>query len=218
MAAQSFRLVFKGKIAPEQDLDQVKVRMQQLFKKDAQTIEKLFSGKKVSLKQGLNQSQAIQYKEKLRALGILCDMEAQVPSKVAASQTDTSQPTPIPKNGNPLKFADIDKAFTGTIPKVDPSLTYKAGIVAVGLTMVLLPLLYLALIALIGYGVLHHAMVNTSWMHSLGAKLSTVAYVTPMVAGITAILFMLKPLFARPAGEPKTVILDPLKEPIFVHF
>ncbi|MGD8566547.1 MAG: M48 family metalloprotease [Gammaproteobacteria bacterium] len=44
------------------------------------------------------------------------------------------------------------------------------------------------------------------------------AYVTPMVAGITAILFMLKPLFARPAGEPKTVILDPLKEPIFVHF
>ncbi|MGD8571799.1 MAG: DUF805 domain-containing protein, partial [Gammaproteobacteria bacterium] len=71
MAAQTFRLVFQGKIAPDQDLDQVKTRMQQLFKKDAATIEKLFSGKKIPLKQGLNQSQAIQYREKLRALGIV---------------------------------------------------------------------------------------------------------------------------------------------------
>lgn len=218
MAAQSFRLVFHGKIAPDKDLDQVKVRLQQLFKKDAQTIEKLFSGKKVSLKQGLNQSQAIQYKEKLRAMGILCDMEAQLPPKAAAATSGVSRPAATVQSDKPLKFADIDKAFVGTIPKVDPSLTYKAGIVAVGLTMVLLPLLYLALIALTGYGVMHHAMVNTSWMHSMGAKLGTLAYVTPIVAGVTVILFMLKPLFARPADEPKTVTLDPLKEPIFVHF
>ena len=219
MAAQNFRLVFQGKIAPDQDLAQVKVRMQQLFKKDAQTIEKLFNGKKIPLKQGLNQSQAIQYKEKLRSMGILCEMESQKPqNKASPGSRHAPASAARSRNDKPLKYNDIDKAFTGSIPRVDPPLTYKAGIVAVGVTMVLLPLLYMALIGVVGYGVLHHMMVNTSWMQSLGYKLGTVAYITPIVAGVTIVLFMVKPLFARPAGEPKTITLDPLKEPIFIHF
>ncbi|MGD8640212.1 MAG: M48 family metalloprotease, partial [Gammaproteobacteria bacterium] len=222
MAAQTFRLVFQGKIAPDQDLDQVKTRMQQLFKKDAATIEKLFSGKKIPLKQGLNQSQAIQYREKLRALGIVCEMESQgsiqKPAANAAKPNRSNTTAHSASANKPLKFADIDKAFTDHLPRFEPSFAYKAGIVGVGIIMVLLPIVYLALIMVVGYGVLHHSIVNTGWMGSFGYKLGTVAYITPIIVGVTIILFMLKPLFARPVDEPKTTNVDPLQEPLFIHF
>jgi len=233
MSAPTFRLVFQGKIAPEQDLVEVKSRLQKLFKKDAATIEKMFSGKKVALKQGLSEAQAPLYKDKMLSVGVLCEIESQTPKpKAAAVLANQSKVTPVtaPNNASgantgdatetnkPLKLADIDKAFTGTIPKVDLPATYKAGVVAVGITMVLLPLIYVGLIAILGYGVLSHVMANTGWMQSLGYKFGVVAYITPIIVGATIILFMVKPLFARPAVTAKTITLDPLKEPIFFHF
>jgi Zn-dependent protease with chaperone function len=234
MPAPTFRLVFQGKIAPEQDLAEVKGRLQKLFKKDAATIEKMFSGKKVALKQGLNEAQASLYKDKMLSVGVLCEVESQsskpkatVVAPVKATQsppgavnskptgTQTSNTT---ESSKPLKLADIDKAFAGTIPKVDLPATYKAGVMAVGITMVLLPLIYIGLIAMLGYGVLSHVVANTGWMQSLGYKFGVVAYITPIIVGATVIVFMIKPLFARPVVAAKTIVLDPLKEPIFFHF
>ena len=233
MPAPTFRLVFQGKIAPEQDLAEVKGRLQKLFKKDAATIEKMFSGKKVTLKQGLSEVQASLYKDKMLSVGVLCEVESQSPKpKATLAPAKAIQPPPSAVNSNatgtqtsnttesskPLKLADIDKAFTGTIPKVDLPATYKSGVIAVGITMVLLPLIYIGLIAMLGYGVLSHVVANTGWMQSLGYKFGVVAYITPIIVGVTIIVFMIKPLFARPAVVAKTIVLDPLKEPIFFHF
>ncbi|WP_455366181.1 M48 family metalloprotease [Kaarinaea lacus] len=236
MSESSFRLVFQGKIAPEQDLAQVKSRLQKLFNKDATTIDRMFSGKKVALKQGLSQAQAQQYQEKMRSLGVLCDIEpqslqstkeasvartitpSQPASTAAVNQYPSKQAISAGDTQKPLKLADIDKAFTGTIPRVELPNSYKAGIVAVGITMVLLPLIYIGIIAMMGYGVLSHAVSNVSWMQSLGYKFGLVAYVTPIIVGLTVILFMIKPLFARPAAAATTIKLDSLKEPIFFHF
>ncbi|HEY5603113.1 MAG TPA: M48 family metalloprotease [Gammaproteobacteria bacterium] len=250
MPEPTFRLVFQGKIAPNADLDEVKGRLQQLFKKDAAAIDKLFSGKKVTLKQGLTELQAGQYREKMQALGVLCDIESQAPtSKTSPASAATPVPPPmaspakrssapvdaiatsgvnngttdnsvanIPATAAALKLADIDKAFTGAIPQVELPNSYKAAVVAVGITMLLLPVIYVGLIALLGYGVLSHATSNVSWIQSLGYKFGVVAYSTPIIAGVTVILFMVKPLFARPAAVASTITLDPLKEPIFFHF
>ena len=68
MSESNYCLVFEGKTVPGQDIAEVKKRLQKVFKKDAQTIEKLFSGKKVNLKQGLNKEQADQYKAKMHSL------------------------------------------------------------------------------------------------------------------------------------------------------
>ena len=235
MPAPTFRLVFQGKITPDVNLAEVKSRLQKLFKKDAQTIEKLFTGRKIPIKQGLSQTQAVQYQEKMRALGALCEIEAQSDPKVESAarfSTPTTQSSPqgvkaetpsIPvrrpaKEGKALKLADIDKAFIGTIPKVDLPTSYKIGVVAVGVTMVLLPILYIGLITLFGYGVLSHAIANTAWIQSLGYKFGFLAYITPLIVGTTVIAFMIKPLFAKPARGPKTITLDPIQEPIFFHF
>lgn len=234
MSAPTFRLVFQGKIAPDQDLAEVKGRLQKLFKKDAATIDKMFGGKKVCLKQGLSQSQAQQYQEKMRSIGVLCEIEepqapkpkasplpAPTPLKSSVSQPAASIATPVKKESapdKPLKLGDIDKAFIGTIPKVELPGSYKAGIVAVGITMVLLPIIYVGLIAILGLGVMSHALVNVSWIQSIGYKFGILAYITPIIVGATIILFMVKPLFAKAATAPKTLKLDPLKEPVFFHF
>ncbi|WP_455222938.1 M48 family metallopeptidase, partial [Kaarinaea lacus] len=241
MSAPTFRLVFQGKIAPGQDLAEVKGRLQKLFKKDAATIDKMFTGKKIPLKQGLTQAQAQQYQEKMRSLGVLCNIESQASSPVkSAGARSAASPQPAntvsaypgvqretvstidnnaaAANQKPLKLADIDKAFSGTIPKVELPNSYKAGIVAVGITMVLLPIIYIGLISMLGYGLLSHSISNVSWMQSLGYKFGFIAYTTPIIVGLTVMLFMIKPLFARPAAAATTIKLDPLKEPIFFHF
>jgi len=251
MSESTFCLVFEGKIIPGQDLAEVKKRLQKAFNKDAQTIEKMFSGKKIKIKQGLQEEQARQYQAKMNSIGVVCEVEAQPPkaapavqspqksaSPMKAAQTPVSvrsaaKPTvasvgsPIVANvsqsysadpAKAMKLADIDKAFSGMIQQVELPASYKAGVVAMGVTMVLLPLIYVGLIALVGYGVLSHMASNTTWMQSLGAKFGLIAYATPIVAGITIVLFMIKPLFAKPAVKSRTVVLDPIKEPVLFHF
>jgi Zn-dependent protease with chaperone function len=259
MSESTYCLVFEGKITPGQDLAEVKKRLQKVFNKDGRTIGKLFTGKKVKLKQGLKQEQAIQFKAKMLSIGVICEVELQAPKTIAATtSTSTSRSTfkskPVSNaassqpadtssasgssspnlvgspavanvsssssrdSGKTLKLSDIDKAFSGTIPKVELPATYKAGVVAMGITMVLLPLIYIGLIAMLGYGVISHSIVNTTWMQTLGAKFGAIAYITPIIAGVTVILFMIKPLFAKPVVKSQTVTLDPIKEPILFHF
>ena len=250
MSESIYNLVFEGKIVTGQDLAEVKKRLQKVFNKDAHTIEKLFSGRKVKLKQGLTEDQAIQYKAKMHSIGALCEVEAQA-AKAAATHSSTatakiaaqsgaehssyqtnssvaeevgssvvanvSQPTVEP-GAKALKLADIDKGVVGSVPRVDLPTSYKVGVIAMGVTMVLLPLLYISLIGLVGYGVISHSVSNTGWMQSLGAKFGFIAYMIPIVAGVTVILFMVKPLFAPPAMKSKTVVLDSIKEPLLFHF
>jgi len=259
MADSTYRLVFQGKISPDHNLATVKSRLQQVFKKDAQTIEKMFSGKKVPLKQGLSQEKAQQYQAKMQSLGLICNVEAQTPnpsvaqpvvaSPEKASPTALTSPSPslspspqpetsaseqnvgqffptsssnaadiaVNANRKAIKFIEIDQAFSSDIPPVNLPWSYKAGIVAVGITMVLLPLIYLGLIALIGFGVASHSIEHLGWIRSFG-KLGLVAYITPIIAGVTVALFMIKPLFAGSGAGAKPIVLDSLHEPVFFHF
>ena len=253
MSESTFCLVFEGKIIPGQDIAEVKKRLQKAFNKDAQTIEKMFSGKKIKLKQGLKEEQASHYQAKMNSIGLVCEIEAQpskssaAPSPRTVSSVSSTSGSPASPNQNPietakpavstmgspivanvvsstteagkaLKLADIDKAFSGVIQKVELPATYKVGVIAMGVTMVLLPLLYVGMIATLGYGVLSHMVSNTTWLQTLGTKFGAIAYVIPIVSGVTVILFMIKPLFARPAGKSQTITLDPIKEPILFHF
>ena len=81
---------------------------------------------------------------------------------------------------------------------------YRIGLVLVMAMMVLLPLIYVGLIGLIAYGVWVHMTNNTGILTaahgSRGGRGALLAYCTPIVAGATAILFMIKPLFARAEG------------------
>ena len=94
-------------------------------------------------------------------------------------------------------------ALSGTIEPTRLSPAYRAGLMVVTLAMLLLPLLYLGIIALAGAAVWWH-LVNNAWLLSGrgGAQWRLLAYAAPVVAGGVVMFFMVKPLLARPAKTP----------------
>jgi Zn-dependent protease with chaperone function len=114
-------------------------------------------------------------------------------------------------------------AFGGKIEPVRPTPLYRLWVVIVAGVMVLLPLIYVAMIGLVGAGVVYHAvnnssMISGSGVHGRGFRWVLMLYVTPMIAGAVVIMMMLKPLFARPARGPKQRVLDPGEEPMLHAF
>jgi Zn-dependent protease with chaperone function len=115
----------------------------------------------------------------------------------------------------------IAAAFDGQIAKIRTPLTYRFGILLVSVVMVLLPLLYLALIALVAYGVYYHLGHHTGMLEAgrgRGAVLVFLAYLAPLIVGVILVVFMIKPLFARPAKRPRTRSLSRDAEPLLFEF
>ena len=81
------------------------------------------------------------------------------------------------------------QAFTGDISPTHISLFYKAGLAAVAFAMVLLPMVYLATIVLIAWGVAYHLEHNVEFFED-GLFTFLIGYLGPAVAGCIMIIFM----------------------------
>lgn len=121
-----------------------------------------------------------------------------------------------------LTMAEIASAFTGRVRPTPTSLFYQLGLCVVSLTMVVLPVLYLAMIALAAYGVCYWA---THFAFLLGGRggyrfqlIKLVLYGAPLFAGIVVVFFMVKPLLARRAPSAKPLALNPENEPVLFDF
>ena len=90
------------------------------------------------------------------------------------------------------------------------SLLYRLGLFAVAVAMVFLPLIYLGIILITGWSVFYHAMNHTDLMsgNTGGGGGAVLAYLAPLVIGPIAILFMVKPLFARREEAEATLTLE----------
>ncbi len=112
-------------------------------------------------------------------------------------------------------------AFSGTITPVRRKPTYTIGVLLVTCVMIVLPLLYISLIGVAGFGVYYHS-VNHTGMLEYGrgrAKIMVfLAYVAPLVIGGILLLFMIKPLFARPARQIQRRSLTRGGEPLLFAF
>jgi Zn-dependent protease with chaperone function len=91
--------------------------------------------------------------------------------------------------------------------------------------MVILPLIYAGLIGLVGYGMYHHATEHVGWMAggmhlSPRARIAKIffAYLAPMIVGGVLLVFMVKPIFARPARREKRMSLLRSQEPKLFDF
>lgn len=107
------------------------------------------------------------------------------------------------------------EAFTGTIEPTQVSALYKAGLVVVALLMVLLPAVYVGLVGAAGWFVYDHAVSHAKWMTERGGWF---IYLGPLVVGGVLVVFMIKPLFARPPKRPEPFSLDPAAEPLLFAF
>jgi Zn-dependent protease with chaperone function len=129
--------------------------------------------------------------------------------------TGSPETTGIPQVLSPME------AFTGTITRTRTGPLYSAGLAIVAFAMVLLPALYLALIALTTWGVFWH-LTNNTWIFSGGSGrggfVRLILYLGPAVAGGILVFFMIKPFFAKKAKGPEPIALDPAKEPLLFAF
>jgi Zn-dependent protease with chaperone function len=106
-------------------------------------------------------------------------------------------------------------AFSDTIAPTAISGSYRLGLLLVTIAMILVPMLYLLLIAAVAWFLLWHLTTNT-WIlaGSGGAQWRFLAYLTPGVVGATLLFFMVKPIFARRARRADPVRVLEQDQPV----
>ena len=145
-----------------------------------------------------------------------CEQIVAIPSK------DTSRTTKAKKHLTvEQRVEEILARFTGDIEPVRVPFSYQLGVALVSFVMLLLPMVYLAFVVLIGYGVYYHFVNHTGMLdHGTGRGRLVVLliYVAPGLIGAVSILFMIKPIFARPAKSQRARSLTESGEPILFAF
>jgi Zn-dependent protease with chaperone function len=99
-----------------------------------------------------------------------------------------------------VKYSNVRYHLTGAIEPTRLSQGYRVGLLIVAITMLVLPLIYLGLIAVVGVTVYWHLNAN-AWIMTgrAGGVWRLVGYFGPAVAGLVLMFFMVKPVLARPA-------------------
>lgn len=94
---------------------------------------------------------------------------------------------------------------------------YRLGLILVAAAMVLLPLVYVALIALAGWALWWHATANHDAFAGNSLRFG-LFYAAPLVVGGIGFLFMFKPLLARRPEEEAAVVLREDEQPALFDF
>lgn len=212
-----FRVIFQGQLISGSDPDEVKRRLSRLFKAEPASIERLFSDRPVVLKKGITQAQA----EKMRQILSQCGAIVIVEQQPSTAPHTNSKPQPI--EDRRAQAQRINDSFEGNLSPPSVPLHYKLGIMAVSIAMVLIPLIYLAIIAGCGYVIGLHATDNLWLMNSRhGGKSGLgglIVYLAPIIIGAILILFMLKPLLLLLQREDENPIeLSPERETDMFRF
>ncbi len=126
---------------------------------------------------------------------------------------------PAPAPPPTITAAELVEPFQAGIDPVRVSVLYRMGLLIVTVAMVLLPVVYVGFIVLLGWGLWYHVSENiTIFEGSGGTRIRFFVYVTPIVVGAIAILFMIKPLFAPRGRHANPVAVDRHDHPVLFTF
>jgi hypothetical protein len=116
----------------------------------------------------------------------------------------------------PLTEDELKSSISGSIKTVHVGVLYQLGLFFAMVAMMLLPLLYISLIALAGCGLYYHAVKMPGILSdSIFSISGVVAYVGPLIAGGILLLFMIKPIFSRPDQTDTRIRLQHEDAPLF---
>ena len=160
-----------------------------------------------------------------------CGKRIQIPDSASRKAVEPNAPKTNKKTSskgsvaNPhskrLTQQQILAAFKSDIEPVRVSLAYRLVTALVSVVMLLLPLVYISIIAGVGFGVYYHAVHSVGILTAIrgrGAILMFLVYVSPIVVGAIAIVFMIKPLFTRYDRSEKERWLNRDSEPLLFAF
>ena len=161
------------------------------------------------------------------AYGLASEAAAQVSAKVRAARAARAEAAvaasaaaapPKKKGGWARTPREILAAFRGTIEPVPVTAEYRAWIVVVAVVMLVLPVAYFALVALVALGVARMAVLNLRVFESGVSQVTLFFYLAPIVSGAVVVMFMLKPFLARSPRGAGSRAIDPSKEPLLFAF
>lgn len=117
-------------------------------------------------------------------------------------------------------------ALDQQIARPRTSVFYQFGLLLVTITMVLLPVVYLAFVGVVGWAVYYHAVHNWEPIMNLGGFHGGgrivigkfMIYFTPLLAGVVILFFLFKPIFARQPKHAQPLALNPSSEPLLYAF
>ncbi|MFC1597805.1 M48 family metallopeptidase, partial [Planctomycetota bacterium] len=143
----------------------------------------------------------------------------QVPEASAPADVASRRPAAPPADDEAAlaqREQEVLGAFQGDIAPVRVSLTYRLGILLVAAAMLALLGVYVGLIGLVGYLTFSYATSATGmgrfWL------VAAVVYLVPIAVGGILVLFMIKPLFFRPAGYSRIRSLTRKSDPLLFAF
>lgn len=115
--------------------------------------------------------------------------------------------------------ADVRACLPDAVPRVRLPWLYRAGLLAVAISLVALQAIYLAMVALAAYLTFLYAVQIPTVIASVRLNALTIVLVaTPLAAGVIATFFLLKPLLAKPAAKAEPLPLDPEANPLLFAF
>lgn len=117
----------------------------------------------------------------------------------------------------------ILSGFQGQIARPKTSIFYHAGLLLVAGTMLLLPLVYVAMVGLVAYAVYFHAVYDWRPIMGFGSGgsgmlVKLIFYFTPLFAGVVVVFFMFKPLLAGRPKRAQPLALNPANERLLYAF
>ena len=105
--------------------------------------------------------------------------------------------------------------FSGTIAPTAITAPYRLGLALVTIAMILVPLLYLSLVAAVAWFLVWHLTTNIDILDGgSGGQFRLLAYLTPGVVGATLLFFMVKPILATPARRSDPVRITETEQPL----
>jgi Zn-dependent protease with chaperone function len=108
--------------------------------------------------------------------------------------------------------------LAGTLQPPTVPLAYRVGLLLVAVAMVVLPLLYLCVVAGTASSVLWWA-THPAWLTRAGTnQITLLAYSAPIIAGAILVFFMVKPIVARPVRRHDPIPLTPEEQPELFEF
>jgi len=130
---------------------------------------------------------------------------------------------------SPTRRLDLSAAWVGEWRPIWVSPFYTVMLVLVAIVMTILPILYLAFVAAVGYGLQWYARHGLGFLHRPNSGSSrfnaradlfqfVVIYLVPLIIGGCLFLFLLKPLFVRPGRADQPLDLRPEEEPWLFQF
>lgn len=119
----------------------------------------------------------------------------------------------VPSSGQ--RVERVLAGFSGGIQRPRVSLAYRAGMLLVLLAMLVLPLIYLTMIAGAGMALFWHLVHDLSWINQSSGKLmylGLLCYLLVAGMGCALLVFLVKPLFAS-RDKPSHLTLDARSQP-----